>query len=115
MILGRDVLITPILRRREIAVPEWGGTVVVRELSLTEATELSRLDVTNRDDQMKAAALTVKFGWIDDRGVQVMHPDDELGLLMQQSVGVLTRIATAIADLSGMTSSVDLLDDAEKN
>lgn len=115
MILGRDVLLKPILRQREVPVPEWGGTAIVRELSLGEASELGRLDVTNRDDQMRAAAMTVKFGWIDDSGNQVMHSDDGIELLMQQSVGVLTRIATAIADLSGMNSSVDPLDDAEKN
>lgn len=115
MILGRDAILKPILRKREIAVPEWGGQVIVRELSLAEAADLSKLRMDVRDDQMKAAALTVKFGWIDAEGNQVMQPDDDISLLMQQSIAVLTRIATTIADLSGMTASVDLLDETEKN
>jgi len=115
VIIGRDAILKPILRKRELPVPEWGGAVIVRELSLAEAAELGRLRMDVRDDQMKAAALTVKFGWIDERGNQVMHPDDDIALLMQQSIAVLTRIATAIADLSGMVASPDLLETAEKN
>lgn len=115
MLVGRDVLYTPILRQRRVAVPEWGGEALVRELTLAEAAQIGGLDVRKRDDQMQAAALTIRYGWINEDGSNVVT-DADLPKVMQQSIALVVRLATAIADLSGLDAPpAELAEEAEKN
>jgi hypothetical protein len=109
------VLVTPILRHRLVSVPEWGGEALVRELTLAEAAQIGGLDVRKRADQMQAAALTIRYGWINEDGSHVAT-DDDMPKIMQQSIALIVRLATAIADMSGLDAPpAELVEEAEKN
>lgn len=126
-ILGADDLVT-----RRVAVPEWGGVVIVRALTAAErdhyeagfldesAYEVDLEDKPRKgprkrrsaklrmaDVRARLAALTV----VDAQGRRLFGDEDvkELG---RKSAAALDRVVTAARELSGMTEA-DLEDLAE--
>lgn len=127
--IGREILSKNTLKRKAIEIPEWGGTIVLRELSGREAIPVSQgaLEISEARragdiDTQKALtwqAETVCYGWINEDGSQVLALSDIDELLKTQPHSVLERIAKEIRILSGMERAQPAdpapVDDAKKN
>jgi hypothetical protein len=121
--LSREaILAAPDLAREEVDCPEWGGKVLVRELTAQErldlGLELARaLDVrpgTSEDDAAARAQAAIPrlsgsllariaaLGIIDEHGVRVF-PDDQIAALGGKGYAPVNRCAEAILRLSAMT------------
>lgn len=107
--LSRDDILSAAIKTDEVDVPEWGGKVLVRELTSHEATELGFGMVTDEggidrskvpDMMAKAVVLAV----VDENGDRLFSEDD-IELLRQKSFGPIQRIAKTIFDLSTMSKT----------
>jgi hypothetical protein len=114
---------TAILSKTELAtevvdVPEWGGQVVVRELTGAErdAWEGAFLDPETRDvktDYMvNARARLVALAVVDEDGERVFH-DEDVEKIGKLSGAALDRIFSVASRMSGLSRS-DLAE-LEKN
>lgn len=120
--IGREILTRTALRRREVDIPEWGGAVLVRELSIREVEECRALAAkaidTNRNQIKDSVFLSrfrrrvIQIGWIDEEGQPILDADNE-SAIDDLSNEALDRIFDAITELSGMNDKAKA--DAEKN
>jgi hypothetical protein len=105
--LGRDaILAAKSLRTEEVDVPEWGGTVLVRELSGRERDEWEASLAVQRGKQMvpdvaniraKLAARTI----VGDDGEPVFTQQD-VAALGELSAAALDRVFDVASRLSGL-------------
>lgn len=112
-----DILSAQDFRTDEVEVPEWGGTVLVRELSAMEAENIgfSMADKQGNIDLSKAKGLavrTVALGVIDEDYRKVFTRKDVEALGKHSRIAI-NRIATRIMQLSGMSPEPDKDEDAE--
>lgn len=106
-----DILNAQDFRTDEIDVPEWGGTVLVRELSAAEAdkTGFSMADKQGNIDLSKAEGLAIRvvaLGVIDEKHRRVFTEKD-VEALGRRSRLAINRVATRIMQLSGLASETD--------
>lgn len=100
-----------------VDVPEWGGQVLVRELSASEVEKIG-FDMATPDggvDARKARGVmqqVVVWAVIDENNESVFNKNDvkELG---QKSYPAIQRIASAIMRLSGLTAEEEEAEDEE--
>lgn len=103
--------------QEEVNVPEWGGTILVRELTAAQfdavGTELVRADGTA--DTRKAQNLRAKLcamTIIDQEGHQLFTTKD-IEMLGAKGTGVIDRIANVVMRLSGL--SEEAVEEETKN
>jgi hypothetical protein len=112
--LNRDAFLANgvAFRRQEVAVPELGGTVYVRQISALERDQFERAVATRRGETENTRARLVILCAVDEKGDKLFGEDDEkaLGAL---PVSVLEPIVTAAMHLNAMTA--DVLETARKN
>lgn len=118
-IVGLEVLngAGPALRRKSVAVPEWDGDVILRELTGAERLELTAgvLDLyqvlgeggvpKTGDDVRRAiefAARVVQMAWIGEAGQQVVGPE-QFDMLLGVPWDILMTLAGEALTLSRMT------------
>ena len=121
-VLGRSVIGAGKFNRKAVPCPEWGGDVLVRELSGEEVVEARKIavetvdtasrTVSNLDGVSKFACFVVGKGWINEDGSQVLH-DGELSLLKRESSVVIERLSEVISAMSGLMP--DAVATAQKN
>lgn len=107
-LLTRDQIVA--FRRsktRTVAVPEWGGDVLVRPLTAGEVQGMA--DVFGAGDRdlatnIEAAFRLVAAATINETGGPLFAGPDDLRSL---EVGPIVRLATAIAETSGITGGDD--------
>lgn len=121
LIVSREVLGRKRFAQEQIDVPEWGGVVLVRELSSGEiAAVRTAAKVTTKQDVANVDAgsigsferLLVEFGWIDADGKRVLA-DGESSLLEDESARIVNLLANKIATMSGLNPNASA--DAKKN
>ena len=108
----------------EITIEEWGGEIIIRQLSAAEMKELQALaakgvdlssksvkDVSKLDDFK--TALIVK-AWVDDEGNPVLRSEQDREMLNQQPFVVIEKIANAIGVLNGLLDDDDARAKLEK-
>jgi len=106
-----DILNAQDFRTDEVDVPEWGGAVLVRELSAIEAENIG-FDMADKEgniDLSKAKGLairTVALGVIDAEHRSVFTRKD-VAALGERSRIAINRVATRIMQLSGMAPEPD--------
>lgn len=102
------------LKEIKVAVPEWGGDVVIREMSAAERLEFERatLDVGARDPQFLARLLA--FVMRDDQGERFFDPSstEELALLQSKSSMVISRLADRAFEINKL-EVMDLQQDVQ--
>jgi hypothetical protein len=97
--LNRDVILAADdLPRREVQVPEWGGSVYVRALNGAERDQLERMVSS---DSISRAAL-VALCTVDEAGER-MFSDKDVAALAQKNGAALGRIVTAAMDANAIT------------
>jgi len=121
-ILGIEALSAAPLRRQEVPLPEWGGSVLVQELTSEQTDAVRRLAVLAVDPKtskvMDPGALyrfqlrLIAAGWINADGTRVLQ-DNEIDKLKTLGNAAVERIASAVREISGMGD--DAVAVAEKN
>ena len=114
MTLDREtILAADDLRREEVEVPEWGGSVYVRMLTATEKTVFSGglPDDDDVPDDLLAqlAALTL----CDDAGERLFDSDGDVAALGKKGFEPLERICEVAQRLNGVTAKA--VETAAKN
>jgi hypothetical protein len=96
--LGKDQIVKAQDRPLQaVDVPEWGGQVNVRALSVRD---MERLYTGKRGDA-EASAVVAMLAICDDQGARVFD-DADLALLMDRHAGAVQRIAGVALGLSGL-------------
>ena len=90
------------LKREEVAVPEWGGTVIVRELTAKERDlffEWVRKNGEAAFSEFRVRA--VRLSLVDEQGAQLFAEADEPELA-KKSTAVIDRLFETASRLSGL-------------
>lgn len=93
--LTRDSILKVLPRQLEIDVPEWGGSVLLQELTLRQQQDIAASTKGGNDTSI--AVKTFLEGVVDP---QFTAADAEA--LEQKGVAAFKRIVEAIGELSGM-------------
>jgi hypothetical protein len=117
MYLNKDqILKTDDLKRDDVECPEWGGTVLVRELTARERdrheaellTAAQKATSEGGDDEPSFLeninARIAALGAIDEDGQRLFPDALDILALGEKAATVVTRIADKIAELSGMSA-----------
>ena len=114
MSVGREALGKATFKRATVAVPEWGGDALIRELSAAEVAKVQQIantavDMATRTVRDVAAlarfqAEVVVAGWIDDAGANVLTASDVDSVLAQPSK-IVSLLSKEISKLSGMEAA----------
>lgn len=120
MTLTRDQIIAQRqqpLRTEIVTVPEWGGDVIVREMSGRERDAFEAEFVDDKgnrraDAMFNIRARLVAASVVDDEGQTVFYPSD-VEMLGELSAAALDRVFTVARQLSGFTERD--IDDLAKN
>lgn len=109
--IGRDqVLVADDLRQDEVEVPEWGGSLLLRELSALGwkryASASSKLE--GEEPTQHEMALLVALSAVDDQGEPVFNQPGDVERLSRKSSKALRRAYEVALRLSTAT------DDAQK-
>ncbi len=111
MTLGKaEILAADDIKTEVVDVPEWGGSVRVRLLSVGEFSRFEAL--TKGKDSAAILATLVGLSVIDDEG-KPLFDDADIDKLATKSAAALLRIADAAKRLNNLTDDdVEML---EKN
>lgn len=103
MILSRDqILSAPDLDREEFAVPEWGGSIFIRVLSLAERYEFERRFSDPNGKPVDAVVLLVALCVCDEHG-RALFTAADVEVLKSKNADVILRISQAASRLNGLT------------
>lgn len=111
MLTREEILASKDVETTEIVpIPEWGGAVKVRGLSLNEVSKIVSLSTRKGQlDQIGSAVLTFVRGVVEPKFTDMDFDD------LKKKNAVIMRAVKAINRLSGMTDEVMSQDDREKN
>jgi hypothetical protein len=105
--LTRDAILRVTdLQQKAVDVPEWGGQVLVRELTASEVEKIG-FDMADGDgnvDKRRARGMmsrVVAWATIDQNGKRIFSEAD-VDALGQKSFKPVQRIANAVMQMSGM-------------
>lgn len=96
------------LQESVMDIPEWGGKIRVRGLSVHDVNESNRLSlVAGEVDPEKVTCMTVVFGCVEPK-----FTPEQAGALARKSASVLNRIGAEIFRLSGVGERTPLQTEA---
>jgi len=111
--LSRDaILAARDFKTEEVEVPEWGGTVLVRELSAADFDSVGfpMVKEDGKIDARGARGMNVKIvslSVIDAEGNQLFTPKD-VRALGERAIAPIRRITAKVMELSGMVAAEEL-------
>ena len=122
MILSKALILEAAdLRTEAVEVPEWGGEVLLRELSAAQMAEFKAKSVAAVDPQtreirdgatlFRLSAWVVCQGAMDEEGKR-LFTDADVARLGEKSDTVIDRLAAHVLKMSGAAATVE---EAEKN
>ena len=105
--LTREQILAASPRLKEVEVPEWGGSVFIRPLTIHEQAKLADLGTKYEKgtvvDRMKNCTMRlVQWSVCDERGGTMFEAAD-LEPLMAKSASAFLRLQDSILALSGLT------------
>lgn len=117
MALSKRLILDAVdLRTEEVDVPEWSGTVLVRELSAAQMAEFKSLSVAAVDTNtrkivdgkalFRLSAWTVAQAVIDEDG-QRLFTDAEVDKLREKSDVVIDRLSAHILQMSQASATAE--------
>lgn len=107
--LNREqILGAPDLQFQNLDVPEWGGQVRIRQLSMLDVEHIN----SSTNNNTRKMALAVALSIVDDDGKQLFTMEDADGIL-GHSAPAINRLSAAVATLNGWTVAAS--GDLEKN
>lgn len=99
--LTRNAILGTSLRTKSVEVPEWGGDVEIRELSLRQQQLIAAAN-RGADGNTNVAIATFLEGVVDP---QFTAADAEA--LASQGIAAFQRVVNEIVELSGMAPNAD--------
>lgn len=107
MTLTKQQILSTSPRLKEVEVPEWGGSVFIRPLTIHEQAKLAdlgtRYEKSSVVDRMKNCTLRlVQWSVCDEQGNPLFEAGD-LEPLMSKAASAFLRLQDAILALSGLT------------
>ncbi len=107
MTLTKQQILSTSPRLKEVEVPEWGGSVFIRPLTIHEQAKLADLgtkyEKSSVVDRMKNCTLRlVQWSACDEQGNPLFEAGD-LEPLMSKAASAFLRLQDAILALSGLT------------
>ena len=107
MTLTKQQILSTAPRLKEVDVPEWGGSVFIRPLTIHEQAKLADLgtkyEKSSVVDRMKNCTLRlVQWSVCDEQGAPLFEGGD-LEPLMSKAASAFLRLQDAILALSGLT------------
>lgn len=92
-----------VLDTKDVFVPKWGGTVKVREMTISEFELHTAAQAKTVDDGQASARLLVKV-LVDDTGTSPLFADDERSVRIIANLGLkeINLLMGAVNDLSGL-------------
>lgn len=106
-ILGADDL-----KCRDVEVPEWGGIVRLRQLTLAQLDQVRQDFHGGQVSMLKSAANMVAASLVDETGAPLLQPD-EFAALQQRHPRVIERLANVCNELNEFTA--EAAESAKKN
>lgn len=117
-ILGREALDPRALETKEIEVPGWGGSILIRKLSAQEVPKLIAMAASAMDPQTRIVkdpeqmarfmATAVFLSWVDEQGNQVLtNRAADVERLSKESFELMDGISDAINAWNGITNKAD--------
>ena len=103
--LTKDQILAVRPKVKEIDVPEWGGSVFIRPLTLGERgrfAQMAKPCVENPGEVSRVQATVARWAICDDQGTPLFD-DQGIGELMKRSGEPIANIFDAILAFSGMT------------
>ena len=110
-LLSREaILAASDLKTEEVAVPEWGGAVLVRGLTGAERDVYEQSVLTgkgkNRDVNLKnARAKLIAMSVIDESGNRLFNTGADVEALGKKSAAAIQRVFEVAQRLSGLSDS----------
>src|SRR5512137_2674378 len=107
MTLTKQQILSTSPRLKEVEVPEWGGAVFIRPLTIHEQAKLADLgtkyEKSSVVDRMQNCTLRlVQWSVCDEQGSPLFEAGD-LEPLMSKAASAFLRLQDAILALSGLT------------
>jgi hypothetical protein len=123
-ILGREVFDERRQPTKEIEVPEWGGSILLRKLSGAEVPKLTALATSAFDQQTgvlkdpalmtRMLALGLFWSWVNEQGGQVLvDREKDIERLTREPFELLSRLGDTINEWNGINKTATA--DAKKN
>jgi len=114
-ILGRG----PVLKRREVEIDGWDGSVLIREFNghLRKEVEMEMISAQERKTAPDLCEKVACYAIIDDDGRPLFDLKDDKAIFRSFSGKALIDILKAVLDLSGMSEEAQALakEELEKN
>jgi hypothetical protein len=106
--LTKEQILTASPKLQEVEVPEWGGSVFIRPVTLEEQGRLADLGAKH---EKSSAALRIRhctlilLQWTvcDEDGKALFTADDLAGLMNKSSASAFLRLQDAVLKYSGLT------------
>lgn len=108
MTLSKEQILAASAKLKEVEVPEWGGSVFIRPVTLEEQGKLADLGVKH---EKSSAAIRIRhctlslLQWTvcDEDGKQLFTAEDLAGLMSRSSASAFLRLQDAVLKFSGLT------------
>lgn len=94
-ILGSQDIVT-----QDVAVPEWGGSIRVRTMTVAERNDFARR--ASSEDKVSVAAWLISVLAVDQAGVTLFKPED-VQELERRNFRAVDRVVQAILEVNGIT------------
>ena len=105
-----EILSADDLQREPVAVPEWGGTVLVQGMTGTERDKFEASMLNSKGDRMDKDKAMERYRArlcaaciVDENGKRLFQGDAVVRRLGEKSAQALTRVAEVAARLSGLS------------
>lgn len=108
MTLTKDQILAASPKLKEVEVPEWGGSVFIRPVTLEEQAKLADLGAKH---EKSSAAIRIRhctlslLQWTmcDEEGKPLFTGEDLAGLMTKSSASAFLRLQDAVLKFSGLT------------
>lgn len=121
-LLGREAIGQKTGKTKEISVEEWGGSILIRQLShrqvvaiqgmASDALDRETKTVKDRTKLTKFNFELIRLSWVDEAGESVLSEEDYDSLIDQPNA-IIKKLTDEMAEFSGLSETADK--DAEKN
>jgi hypothetical protein len=111
-LLSRDsILRAQDVSTKDVEVPEWGGSIRVRTMTVAERNEFAR-KAASGTDSVNVSAWLVSLVAVDEKGAALFKPED-VKALEERNFKAIDRIVDAILQVNGIGQKQ--VEAAEKN
>ena len=94
---------------KEVEVPEWGGSVWIRPVTLGEQGKLAnagtKFEKADPSARLKGTTVALIIWVVSDENGTPLFSDTDIPALMNQPAAIFLRLQDAILELSGLTES----------